>query len=1186
MVGLAASYDVRYSLWPIDDTNFAAATAAAAPAPKAPGSAESLTLHSLTAGATYYLAIKVVDEWPLSSPISNVVTVEMPAADAEAPYPVTDMALLGAQSAAVHVTFTAPADRGTAGVQGYEVRYSTNPIDAGNWGSAALAVPPAAAAPGTAVNVAIRDIVGSTTYYVAMKSFDWAEPSNVSDLSNVVSGTTLPPITAIALQNPWIANDRVANTRTLQTLAATFGNAYTPDGVIPGATNQDKVINEYNNFKRREYHWADDPPLRYDVVRNINIYGHSLCGGQADQNVAILEAMGFDARCGSIPGHTIYDVYYDGQWHLFDTMMTMYVFDRSSPPKVASAAQIAADKTLMTAAVAEGRACPGFLLCPDDVTWFANGTGSWSPFSETGGATTYSMNTSLRFGEAFDRTWESWYNQHPAPRTSADSLAGADAPYHHCARNDWKDYVNFPYWEPYALTPAQHTALNIGYGFCYRRWSNGTYTLRPDFRSAGYQASVHGTPVSISTVGADRLMPQLHAAAANTLAEIIFKVATPFNITDANISGEFVRAAAGDVTKLYISTNGTSFTQIWDNTALGTTQLNNLNVRTTVHGRTEYYIKVQLKGVSGKTDAGVNNLVISSIFQHNKGSMAYLDKGVNNITVTFDNPAELAASGAAFKVVYRWKEYDGTDWTINKTREQYILTSPTTFSITTGGAKVPKTESIVMEVCEPPFDPYCPGRVGDLDTENPDSYSMGLVWTATGDDASAGQASAYDIRYSTSEIDDDNWAAATLVTDAPAPQMSGATERFTVSGLEPRTTYYFAMKVRDEASNWSTLSNIAIGQTLPPDEIPPAWVCNLVARRSKTGGAVDLAWTATGDDDNAGTARTYDLRYSTAPIDEANFAAAAPVAGVPAPKVAGSAETFTVTGLNPGTRFYFALKVADERPNWSEISNTGSAEPSQLGEKILQTGTSSYNGCRDNYTQSSGPTTNFGSYERMRVTGYADQGDIQRGYIKFDVSSIPAGTVIGRATLCLYSYDTTKMQGSTGFYGAHRITRNWNDLTMNWNVADAGISWTTPGGDFEPAADALSPKYAPKVPSWYQWDVTARVQEWINAPAGNYGWLIKAQNESSHLQDQFYQADTANSMYRPKLIISDYADPVPGDISGDGSVDVVDLLYFVDSFGSLCQVDRNFDPLCDFNSDGIVDVVDLLTFVQDYWPQE
>jgi hypothetical protein len=56
---------------------------------------------------------------------------------------------------------------------------------------------------------------------------------------------------------------------------------------------------------------------------------------------------------------------------------------------------------------------------------------------------------------------------------------------------------------------------------------------------------------------------------------------------------------------------------------------------------------------------------------------------------------------------------------------------------------------------------------------------------------------------------------------------------------------------------------------------------------------------------------------------------------------------------------------------------------------------------------------------------------------------------------------------------------------------------------------------------------------------------------------------------------------VPGDVDGDGHVDVVDLLYFVDAFGSVTG-DSNYDPRCDFNSDGSVDVVDLLILVENF----
>jgi hypothetical protein len=55
----------------------------------------------------------------------------------------------------------------------------------------------------------------------------------------------------------------------------------------------------------------------------------------------------------------------------------------------------------------------------------------------------------------------------------------------------------------------------------------------------------------------------------------------------------------------------------------------------------------------------------------------------------------------------------------------------------------------------------------------------------------------------------------------------------------------------------------------------------------------------------------------------------------------------------------------------------------------------------------------------------------------------------------------------------------------------------------------------------------------------------------------------------------------PGDINNDGGVDVVDLLYFVDSFG-LATGDPGYNPLCDLNGDDSVDVVDLLTLVEDF----
>ena len=131
-----------------------------------------------------------------------------------------------------------------------------------------------------------------------------------------------------------------------------------------------------------------------------------------------------------------------------------------------------------------------------------------------------------------------------------------------------------------------------------------------------------------------------------------------------------------------------------------------------------------------------------------------------------------------------------------------------------------------------------------------------------------------------------------------------------------------------------------------------------------------------------------------------------------------------------------------------------------------------------------------------------------------------------------------------------------------------------------PVEDALSPKQVltPKVPSWYEWDVTARTQQWINDSTGNFGWLIKAQIETSHLQDQFYQSDTANAAFRPKLVISDLVPRKAGDINGDDYVNVGDLQALVGSWAKLPS-ERGFEPWADINADGYVNVGDLQVLV-------
>ena len=55
------------------------------------------------------------------------------------------------------------------------------------------------------------------------------------------------------------------------------------------------------------------------------------------------------------------------------------------------------------------------------------------------------------------------------------------------------------------------------------------------------------------------------------------------------------------------------------------------------------------------------------------------------------------------------------------------------------------------------------------------------------------------------------------------------------------------------------------------------------------------------------------------------FNAATHVAGEPAPAIAGTIHNITLSGLTPGTTYYFAMKTQDEVPNTSALSNSTSA---------------------------------------------------------------------------------------------------------------------------------------------------------------------------------------------------------------------------------------------------------------------
>ncbi|RKZ33567.1 hypothetical protein DRQ33_04015, partial [bacterium] len=141
--------------------------------------------------------------------------------------------------------------------------------------------------------------------------------------------------------------------------------------------------------------------------------------------------------------------------------------------------------------------------------------------------------------------------------------------------------------------------------------------------------------------------------------------------------------------------------------------------------------------------------------------------------------------------------------------------------------------------------------------------------------------------------------------------------------------YYIAPEIESEnclirarAIDDTTIMDISGLFTIqaPPDTIPPAAIDDLSADTVLLE-SIYFSWTITGDDEYDGIVTEVDLRYYNSPITEANWDICTSIGGVPAPETSGTVQGMWVDELLPGETYYFAIKVADEVPNWSDISN-------------------------------------------------------------------------------------------------------------------------------------------------------------------------------------------------------------------------------------------------------------------------
>ncbi len=123
-----------------------------------------------------------------------------------------------------------------------------------------------------------------------------------------------------------------------------------------------------------------------------------------------------------------------------------------------------------------------------------------------------------------------------------------------------------------------------------------------------------------------------------------------------------------------------------------------------------------------------------------------------------------------------------------------------------------------------------PETITDLQTFDAATNSLSLQWTVP-IDSSLGGVMEFDVRYSTSPINDltaFNNASPLNYTDRPGA--AGTTVAITKNNLTANTEYYFSIRSRDIWNNWSDISNNASGITLynPDINVTPISITHLI----------------------------------------------------------------------------------------------------------------------------------------------------------------------------------------------------------------------------------------------------------------------------------------------------------------------------------------------------------------------
>lgn len=194
------------------------------------------------------------------------------------------------------------------------------------------------------------------------------------------------------------------------------------------------------------------------------------------------------------------------------------------------------------------------------------------------------------------------------------------------------------------------------------------------------------------------------------------------------------------------------------------------------------------------------------------------------------------------------------------------------------------------------------------------------------------------------------------------------------------------------------------------------------------------------------------------------------------------------------------------------------------------------------YGESDSLSNGSGAYFMAGVNG---NGDPRRGLLKFDIANnVPLNSLIISATLRLYVSKNPFLPHQAEAFALHRVLSEWGEGASDAPGEEGGggtaaigdatwsfsyfsptpterISWSSPGGDFLPAASAKT--LIGDAGHFYSWRHTpgmlADLMYWLRNPDDNHGWIILGNETDVYTARRFDSRENNEPANWPVLMV-------------------------------------------------------------------